>query len=435
MEVEDEGNFKGVNLEEMSKGLKSFANVWIDISDCLAKYSEEVRKRLPKMSTAKSEVYRRTLRNRASSTTGISSKKSTNAGETVGTNEGKLSGGKDAEGVKGAGNLNSGPIKKGNLHSAGNPGSGKPGGHQLTVLLKLEDKKDTTSSKADFLLKVIDDLKYDEECQPIKQKLMEFNENAKKEKALKPKKKTALAGKTPPTDGKEKKLREKTRGTNKEDNDEGDGEIILSYFKPAFDGKKDFRAQLLRHDLKTLEDEEFVNDAIIFFFLKFIQSELLPDEMHKKVYIFDTFFIHKFREKCTPDLTEEKCTKAYHELKSWTKSVDILSKDYLIFPIHENDHWSLIVVCHPTKWFETDGGNASGDGRKMEIEDDWQKPCIIGFDSLEVLQKTYPEMIRTYLYLECKNRHPERFAKLPEKYNSGARAPFYQMMVTRSITF
>ena len=49
------------------------------------------------------------------------------------------------------------------------------------------------------------------------------------------------------------------------------------------------------------------------------------------------------------------------------QGVDIFSKDFLLIPIHDALHWSLIIVCHPGLDFEP------GD----------RKPYILHLDSME----------------------------------------------------
>lgn len=37
----------------------------------------------------------------------------------------------------------------------------------------------------------------------------------------------------------------------------------------------------------------------------------------------------------------------YPFVSKWTKDVDLFDKDFLFVPIHDNLHWSLMIVCHP----------------------------------------------------------------------------------------
>jgi len=44
----------------------------------------------------------------------------------------------------------------------------------------------------------------------------------------------------------------------------------------------------------------------------------------------------------------------FSKLRRWWRNVDIFKKAYIILPINEMMHWSLIIVCMPTK--EGDSG-------------------------------------------------------------------------------
>ena len=49
------------------------------------------------------------------------------------------------------------------------------------------------------------------------------------------------------------------------------------------------------------------------------------------------------------------------------QGIDIFSKDFLLIPIHDALHWSLVIVCHP--------------GLDFEASD--RKPYILHLDSME----------------------------------------------------
>ena len=49
----------------------------------------------------------------------------------------------------------------------------------------------------------------------------------------------------------------------------------------------------------------------------------------------------------------------------WTRDASILDKAYLLFPIIENGHWSLAIICHP-------GGSNRKNGSKR---------CLLHLDS------------------------------------------------------
>lgn len=34
-------------------------------------------------------------------------------------------------------------------------------------------------------------------------------------------------------------------------------------------------------------------------------------------------------------------------MKTWTRHVDIFSKDFIIIPVNQNVHWFLAIICYP----------------------------------------------------------------------------------------
>lgn len=64
-----------------------------------------------------------------------------------------------------------------------------------------------------------------------------------------------------------------------------------------FDGPK--RANVDYGDLKRLEDEEFLNDNIINFYMRYIEANLQQSnpELHKQTHFFNTFFYERLSAK------------------------------------------------------------------------------------------------------------------------------------------
>lgn len=92
-------------------------------------------------------------------------------------------------------------------------------------------------------------------------------------------------------------------------------------------------------DLSKLEDKEYLNDSIVDLFMRYLQNQVDP-EVLKKIHFFSTFFY-------------ERLTKAgkrqidYEAVKNWTKTTNILKRDYIVIPICENAHWYVMIVCNP----------------------------------------------------------------------------------------
>ncbi|KAL0035371.1 hypothetical protein WJX77_003485 [Trebouxia sp. C0004] len=170
--------------------------------------------------------------------------------------------------------------------------------------------------------------------------------------------------------------------------------------------------EMTEYDLARLDDGEFLNDTVIDFYAKWIQENLDKD-IQLKYHFFNTFFFKKLTEKSTvkknlsgnagrestPDSDAIKALtpaeRNHLRVKSWTKGVDIFSKDFLLIPIHDALHWSLIIVCHPGLDFQ------SGERRPYILHlDSMQGSC----HNLSVISKA----IRTYLNVEWQRKLDEQ---------------------------
>ncbi|KAL7721626.1 Ubiquitin-like protease family profile domain-containing protein [Entamoeba marina] len=97
-------------------------------------------------------------------------------------------------------------------------------------------------------------------------------------------------------------------------------------------------------DYERLKEGEMLNDGIINSYIKIIESQHMSS-LHK---IFNTFFSSKIQTVCSikDDQVRER---QYQELTRWLNNEVLLDKRFLLFPIHENTHWYLIVFCNKTK--------------------------------------------------------------------------------------
>jgi Ulp1 family protease len=76
--------------------------------------------------------------------------------------------------------------------------------------------------------------------------------------------------------------------------------------------------------MKLLEPNEFLNDNIIEFYMKYIQLSILNNEDRDKYHFFNSFLYKSYGGK-----------GGYEKVKKWTKNVDIFSKKYVFVPINE----------------------------------------------------------------------------------------------------
>ncbi|XP_056304112.1 sentrin-specific protease 7b isoform X2 [Danio aesculapii] len=103
-------------------------------------------------------------------------------------------------------------------------------------------------------------------------------------------------------------------------------------------------------DLECLKDGEFLNDVIIDFYLKYLLLERADKGIAERSHIFSSFFYKQLTRKDTSGPEEAGSTSAYRRhqrVRTWTRHVDIFSKDYLFIPVNHEAHWYLVLICFP----------------------------------------------------------------------------------------
>ncbi|MEE6470111.1 hypothetical protein FKM82_008858 [Ascaphus truei] len=117
-------------------------------------------------------------------------------------------------------------------------------------------------------------------------------------------------------------------------------------------------------DLECLEHGEFLNDVIIDFYLKYLLLEKFPKPFAERSHIFSSFFYKCLTRKDTDtsnsNLSISTAQRRHQRVKTWTRHVDIFTKDFIFVPVNENSHWYLAVICFP--WLE----NAVYEDRKLQ---------------------------------------------------------------------
>lgn len=116
------------------------------------------------------------------------------------------------------------------------------------------------------------------------------------------------------------------------------------------------RISINTEDYMCLASDQFLNDVIIDFYLKYLVDNLSTEEQ-EKVHVFSTFFYKRLTTKpvkasrksqpseLDPNLSPSE--KRHTRVKTWTKNIDLFSKDFIIVPINENCHWFLAIICFP----------------------------------------------------------------------------------------
>ncbi|XP_074667322.1 sentrin-specific protease 7 isoform X1 [Strix aluco] len=108
-----------------------------------------------------------------------------------------------------------------------------------------------------------------------------------------------------------------------------------------------------REDLECLEYGEFLNDVIIDFYLKYLLLEKAPKHLADRTHIFSSFFykcLTRTEKNSEGDLKVSAAQRRHRRVRTWTRHINIFSKDYIFVPVNEESHWYIAVVCFP--WLE-----------------------------------------------------------------------------------
>lgn len=104
-------------------------------------------------------------------------------------------------------------------------------------------------------------------------------------------------------------------------------------------------------DYECLAIDQYLNDVIIDFYLRYLQEEILSNEQRERTHIFSQFFYKRLTTMPTRKSQADKDGKLtasqrrHSRVEKWTKHVNLFDKDYIIIPINEQQHWFLAIIC------------------------------------------------------------------------------------------
>ncbi|WZZ13522.1 ubiquitin-like-specific protease 1D [Brassica napus] len=101
--------------------------------------------------------------------------------------------------------------------------------------------------------------------------------------------------------------------------------------------------QVCLKDLECLAPQEFLNSPVMNFYIRFLQEQQVSNYCH----FFNTYFYKKLSDAVTNKGNDKAAS--FLKLRRWWKGIDLFRKAYIFIPIHEDVHWSLIIVCIPDK--------------------------------------------------------------------------------------
>ncbi|XBH99351.1 hypothetical protein VPH35_128709 [Triticum aestivum] len=104
--------------------------------------------------------------------------------------------------------------------------------------------------------------------------------------------------------------------------------------------------ELSHDDTKCLEPESLLSSTIMNFYIMYLQGPMSSISTQRgKYHIFNTYFFKKL------EALKSKVDKPSYflNLRRWWKGIDIFQKPYILFPVHADTHWSLVIICMPAK--------------------------------------------------------------------------------------
>ncbi|KAI9315072.1 hypothetical protein BX666DRAFT_1959147 [Dichotomocladium elegans] len=152
--------------------------------------------------------------------------------------------------------------------------------------------------------------------------------------------------------------------------------------------------RIFKSDIERLEGNEFLNDTLIEFYLRWLLDHSCNGH---EIYVFNSFFYERLSNSTSND--------PYEAVRRWAAKADIFEKRFIFIPVNESFHWFLIVVTNPGSCLH----DVSGDD-----------PRIFILDSLGIKRTRFGKTIQKYLKSAAKDRRniDESDFRLPRIYHA-----------------
>lgn len=100
-------------------------------------------------------------------------------------------------------------------------------------------------------------------------------------------------------------------------------------------------------DIDNLGPGAYLSSTIINFYIRYLQQQAAPNNREIcDCQFFNTYFYRKLTEAISD---KESSEVGFLKFRRWWRGVDIFQKAYVLIPIHEQVHWSLVIICIPDK--------------------------------------------------------------------------------------
>ncbi|KAG5236248.1 ubiquitin-specific protease 1D [Salix suchowensis] len=101
-------------------------------------------------------------------------------------------------------------------------------------------------------------------------------------------------------------------------------------------------------DMDCLAPEAFLTSPIMNFYTRYLRLQASPAKKATCDYhFFNTFFYKKLEQAISYKGSDKE--SFFVKFRRWWKGVNIFEKAYILIPIHDDLHWSLVIICFPDK--------------------------------------------------------------------------------------
>ncbi|KAA8533139.1 hypothetical protein F0562_033328 [Nyssa sinensis] len=106
--------------------------------------------------------------------------------------------------------------------------------------------------------------------------------------------------------------------------------------------------EICSSDMECLDPEGYLSSTIMNFYIRYLQQPTSPTNKAQCDYhFFNTYFYKKLKEAVSKKRSDKETS--FVKFRRWWKGVNIFQKAYIFLPIHEDLHWSLVIICIPDK--------------------------------------------------------------------------------------
>lgn len=190
--------------------------------------------------------------------------------------------------------------------------------------------------------------------------------------------------------------------------------ILLNWPFEVEDRTEGDSITITKRDYIQLSPPKLLNDNIITFFMQYHLETEVSDDVKRQIHVFNSFFFSKIK---TIANSEDGDMKTLKSASRWLKGVEIFTKDFLIIPICDRDHWILVIICYP--------GNQPIYTNRSLNDECLYEPAVFVLNSIPGSTPKLKKTLNRFLQHQWKiERHNRRLFPIHSSKKSGIRLIF-----------